>query len=212
MITFKLSFNNEAESLWLPVPPQSFEIQTGLNNTTVNIHELGEAVLIGKRRLKSVSLSSYFPIADDGLYQYADFPPPAKCIETIERWRDSKRPIRLKITGESVKFNEAMTIENFNYSQRKGPQDVYFTLDLREYRFLQAKTVPGAGGQSPVSKASSARPADRTPPKTYTVQSGDTLMKIAQKVYGDSGKWKALKENNNIKDERKLRIGAVLNV
>src|SRR6476620_7720755 len=103
MIEIWLTFNNGAEKLRLPVPPQEFEIQTGNVNTVVNIHTLGEINLIGERKLKSITLESYFPIADDGVAQYKNFPSPTQCLEMIARWRESKRPIRLFIVGDSIK-------------------------------------------------------------------------------------------------------------
>ena len=136
MIEYWLTFNNGAEKLRLPVPPQEFEMSTGLNNTTVNNSEIGEINLIGKPRLKTVTLSSYFPVRPDALCQYTGFPSPATCLDMIRRWRESGKPIRLLIVGESLKVNEAMSIESFQVSQKPGPQDIYFALELKEYRFL----------------------------------------------------------------------------
>jgi nucleoid-associated protein YgaU len=40
------------------------------------------------------------------------------------------------------------------------------------------------------------REAGKAEAKTYTVQAGDTLGKIAQKVYNDAGRWKEIFEAN----------------
>ncbi|MCR8645587.1 LysM peptidoglycan-binding domain-containing protein [Paenibacillus sp. N1-5-1-14] len=207
---FWLSFNNGEEKLRLPVPPSSFEMQTGNTNETVNIYEVGEVQLIGKRRLKSISLASYFPIRDDGLCQYRDFPPPQKCVEMIEKWRDSGRPIRLIIIGESLTVNEAMAIESFNYSQKHGPQDIYFTLDLREYRFLNFKATTSAASALLQKIVGDARPVEKVPNKTYIVRTGDTLLTIAKSQNGDASAKDKLKEKNGIVDENNLTPGKVL--
>ncbi|WP_152397546.1 LysM peptidoglycan-binding domain-containing protein [Paenibacillus guangzhouensis] len=209
MIEFWLTFNNNEESIWLHIPPPSFEIQTGLCNSTVTLHELGELMLTGKRRLKTVSLSSYFPVVDDGLGQYKSPKPPKELVKMIENWRDSQKPMRLLIFGKGLVVNEAMVIENFSYSQKNGPEDVYFTLDLKEYRFVKVKTTPLNAKEAEQLRP---RPSDRGLAKTYTVQPGDTLKKIAKKVYGDESRSITIKETNHITSEYSLKVGMQLKI
>ncbi|WP_051287525.1 phage baseplate protein [Paenibacillus taiwanensis] len=198
MIQFWLSFQNGAEHLRLPVPPQTFEMQTGTTLTSVNIHSLGEANVIGRRRLKAISLSSYFPIVNDGLCQYSSFPTPQRCIRMIEKWRDSGKPIRLIIQGQGLNINEAMAIENFNYSQKHGPEDVQFTLDLKEYRFLTTgSAVSAPKGQ--VKQQGQPRPNEKQIPLKYRVMPGDTWFWIARKIWGSGAKAKFLQELNEHK-------------
>ena len=45
---------------------------------------------------------------------------------------------------------------------------------------------------------------------TYTVKSGDMLMVIAKKFYGDENKYKLIMEANNIKDPNKIAVGQKL--
>ncbi|MEO8451248.1 MAG: LysM peptidoglycan-binding domain-containing protein [Gemmatimonadota bacterium] len=60
------------------------------------------------------------------------------------------------------------------------------------------------------STAPSARPAETT----YTVQKGDSLSKIAKKVYGDMAKWPLIHEANRdrIKDPDLIQPGWVLKI
>ncbi|OPA80222.1 hypothetical protein BVG16_05620 [Paenibacillus selenitireducens] len=204
MIEFWLTFNNNEESIWLPVPPQTFEVQTGLCNSTVTIHELGELMLTGKRRLKTITISSYFPIVYDGLGQYQAAPPPSGLIKMIERWRDTQKPLRLLILGRGLTVNEAMVIENFSFSQKNGPEDVYFTLDLKEYRFTKVKTLPLTAKEANELRP---RPADKPIPKIYVVQKGDTFKKISKKVYGTESRYIEIQRITKIVDERKLTVG-----
>jgi nucleoid-associated protein YgaU len=50
--------------------------------------------------------------------------------------------------------------------------------------------------------------------KTYTVQAGDTLGKIAQKVYGDGSRWKEIFEANKetIKNPDLIQVGQELKI
>lgn len=47
-------------------------------------------------------------------------------------------------------------------------------------------------------------------PTTYTVQSGDTLSKIAQRVYGDGRKYPLIQQANNLSDPGRIWVGQVL--
>ena len=60
------------------------------------------------------------------------------------------------------------------------------------------------------SGSSSTAPADQ--PRTYTVQAGDNLTKIARQVYGDGNKWKAIFDANRdkIKNPDLIHPGEVL--
>ncbi len=49
-------------------------------------------------------------------------------------------------------------------------------------------------------------------PKTYVVQSGDTLGKISSKLFGTTTKWKKIAEANQITNPKHLRVGMTLNV
>lgn len=47
-------------------------------------------------------------------------------------------------------------------------------------------------------------------PKTYTVRKGDTLSKIAAKVYGKASDWHRIADANGIRDPRHIKVGQVL--
>jgi hypothetical protein len=49
-------------------------------------------------------------------------------------------------------------------------------------------------------------------PSTYRVRRGDTLSKIAKKLYGDSHKWKIIADANHIRDRRHLKINQILKI
>lgn len=59
-------------------------------------------------------------------------------------------------------------------------------------------------------------PAIAPPPeaKTYQVQSGDTLSKIAKQAYGDAGKYMKIFEANKdqLKDPNVIKVGQVLKI
>lgn len=86
----------------------------------------------------------------------------------------------------------------------------------------QGSEVAGGKGQAPsteqgvqtAAQAQSAelRAAETAAASTYTVQSGDTLSKIAEKLLGDPNRWREIAALNSIADPRSLRAGQVLQV
>jgi nucleoid-associated protein YgaU len=76
-----------------------------------------------------------------------------------------------------------------------------------------------AGWSDSLQKPGSDMPSERkgklgTAEKTYTVQSGDTLAKIAQTVYGDGARWKEIFEANRdqISDPDTIQVGQELTI
>lgn len=181
----KISFNSGAENLLLPVLPDQLEIKTGLANSTFDVTGLGEVGIIGNRKLYTISITSFFP-ADYAPYcQYKDIPEPRTAIGMIEKWRDSKKPIRLTITGTPMDINMPCMIEEFSYREKGGqPGDIYYDLSLKEYRFIkprvikQEATVAGAQQLTVASK----RPDERTIPGIYTVKKGGQSLYHRQEI------------------------------
>lgn len=199
---FWLSFNNGAQRLRLPVLPSSLDVQTNGGNTSANINDVGEINLLGKVGLKSITLESFFPAQEYSFVAYKGFPAPFACAELIEQWWASGRPIRLLITTTNI--NHAMGIESFRYGLKDASGDLYYTLALKEYRFLAVGTPQPAA--YPVE---TSRPVP-APPTTYIVKSGDTLMGIAKKLTGSSGNWQAIAKKNSLANPNRISIGQTL--
>lgn len=78
------------------------------------------------------------------------------------------------------------------------------------------KVVLTAGNQHGISQVDSQLQVDRPEPeaKFYTVQSGDTLGKIAQKFYGSAGSYTKIFEANQpmLTDPNKIYVGQALRI
>lgn len=208
-----LSYNNSAELLQLPVLPDQLEIKTGLTNTTFEVINLGEIGIIGNRKLHTVSITSFFPKYYASYCQYSGIPEPYEAVGKIEKWRDSKKPIRLAITGTPV--NMPCMIEEFSYREKGGqPGDVYYDLSLKEYRFIRPIViVQSTATGSTRLMVTSKRADERQIPRTYIVKKGDSLYIIAKRYYNNGTKWRQLYENNKDvigKDPDLIQQGMVL--
>lgn len=123
-----------SESLRLPVPPPNYAIKKAINNSVIVVEGLGEVSFIGKPKLAEIpTIESFFPKRIYSFCQYKTFPNPKECIDLIEKWMLSGKPIRYLVTGA---LNIECSIEDFTYGQRDGTGDVYFSLSLKEYRTI----------------------------------------------------------------------------
>jgi len=179
-IQFWLSFNNGAERLQLPVNPGSIRISSSHGYNDVQVSQLGGFTVIGDATLRDFSFSSFFPRDYNPSYcEYEDIPKPWDAVATIERWKASRKPIRLTVTGTPM--NYAVTIRSFEIDpERAGsPGDIYFDLSLKEYTFATVRKVDMSDATAAKTSGKATRSNTRDIPKTYTVKSGDNLTKIA---------------------------------
>lgn len=203
---YYLSFNNNEERLRLPVIPSSFEISIPHQNTTVNITNLGEINLIGKTGLATMTIESFFTKQQYSFCLYKDFPHPYDCIKLLLKWKDSGKPIRVIVTETPI--NYAMAIESITYSEVDGTGDVYFVLELKEYKFIKASNVTTTTTSNGTTlKIPNTKRETKPTPNEYVVKKGDTLWGIAKKVTGEGANYKTIAEKNNIKNPDVLKIG-----
>ncbi len=174
--------------------PPEYELTSESNNTQVNINAMGEINLLGKRKLKNVSFSSFFPSQCYGSCEYTTFPTPKESIEIIETMKCSG-PLRLIMTGTPI--NMDATIESFVWGENDGSKDINFSLEFKEYRKimlqnLQANNVP----TDKIVPTTTKRMAKEVKSSSYTVVKGDCLIGIAKKLTGSTANWKAIYEQN----------------
>lgn len=206
---YYLAFNNNKERIRLPVIPSYFEVTIPHQNTTVNINELGEINLIGKTGLVSMTIESFFPNQQYSFCLYKDFQKPYEYIKQLLKWKDSGKPIRVIVTGTPI--NYAMAIESLIYSEVDGTGDVYFTLEVKEYKFIK---TPSSNTLTTKNRTQLTTPTTQREIKSlathYIVQKGDTLWLIAKKVTGEGSNYKAIAQKNNITNPDKIYVGQKL--
>ena len=204
MRAIEISGTNRSQAITLPVNPLSFEISQGQVNQTVTLLNMGEVNLLGNRGLITVSFSSLFPASPSTLARYADREP-EEYISQLQKWKNRKKTVRLIIGGTDINF--AASIERLATTYKEGDRDVYYTLELKEYRQLD---VPAVQMPSAVPKDNGLndRPDTNTAPRYHTVKSqADTLWYMACKYYGDGTQWTKISAANNNQDPKLLQLG-----
>ncbi|WP_044480741.1 LysM peptidoglycan-binding domain-containing protein [Paenibacillus antibioticophila] len=219
--TLMLSYNNGAEKIYLPVLPEKIEVNQSGNSKSYDISQLGEVQVLTGQKLLDISFSGIFPAHP--LYASGQepgaFQEPLHYYQTLEKWLSNQKPIRLTFIGSTLNLDLPVSIESFTYSESGGAVgDISYTLKLKEYRYYTAKkpAVEQPGGAkaaaAPAGTNAPVRPDTRVQPKTYTLVSGDSLWKVAQKLLGSGARYKEIQKLNGIQDSelRRLPVGKVL--
>jgi LysM repeat protein len=197
------------EKLRLPVLPSGFEATVTQMNNSVNVVSLGEINILGKRGLKTIPLSSFFPSKEYGFVQYTDFPKPYECVDLIETWLDN--PIHVIITETNI--NMDATIEQWRYSEQDATGDVYYSFDLKEYRrpgSTEAATLQMNKASTKIVMPNTSRSSKTVKTTTYIVKEKDTLFDIAKRITGSANNMYAIANQNNINNPNIIFTGQKL--
>ena len=184
-----LTYNAEKEKIQLPVLPESFEVNNGSNNESMNITGLGEIVIMQSRPALQFSWSCFFPATKFPGLQVSKITKPLTLVQKINTWKASKKPVHLIVTACGV--DVYATIEEFTYSEEGGDPGTYqYSIKLKEYREITVRRVKvNIPKATATVKKETPRVNNSAQPKTYTVKSGDCLWNIAKKFYGNGAQY-----------------------
>lgn len=141
MVKMYLSINNNEEVILLPITPEKYGVKESWNNQ--ELAGLYQALNIRKYKgLSGISISSFFPVRD---YPFLlnremwgmDY------VDKIRRWQSRMLPLRFIALNDdkslnTLTINMAVTIETFDTEIGKDG-DIYYTLDLKEFTFIEVK-------------------------------------------------------------------------
>lgn len=136
--TVKLLVVDTDEEITIPVTPESFQVSKGIRVETINIHQVGDANLLGYGTLDTITLPLTLPSTADSGYPFAHTVDTDAYgyIEKFTTLQENKKRVRFIVSDTPV--NVLCVIESVEYGERDGTNDVYGTLTLREYRELKA--------------------------------------------------------------------------
>lgn len=124
----------------LPINPSELVTSGGGDHKKYDMLTLGEAKGIGKPKLQSWQIKSYFPT--DGNQ------PSSYYVERIMELTEQKKPFRLIINRETpsgaavYETNTLALLEKWELKDSAGEEgDVYYELTLTEYKEFKAKTL-----------------------------------------------------------------------
>lgn len=140
----------------IPILPSEIDPGGFENNHEVFETVNGELRLIGSKKLRRFSLTTFFPdnyyeVDKTGLAGFEGWGGQGnaakKRIEELRRWNDRRVPIRLQIPYYGI--NMAVTLDRFEPKVRSGNRDIYYTLEMTEFIFPQLKVSKATGKVKP---------------------------------------------------------------
>lgn len=136
-----LKFGNK--KVKIPVNPEEPVIHRPTNHKKYEVLELGEIVVPRKPSLKTVSWESFFPWDTSASYVNSGAREPGYYVELLEKAMEKKQTGRLVITRSgSYDTNMKCLVTSFETRDEGGePGDVYYSLELEEYRPHGPQTV-----------------------------------------------------------------------
>lgn len=193
-------------SLTIPVTPAKYTVGDGAKNKVVDIEQVGEALIFGMPKARTLSFSGFFPsTTHDYPFVVGDSKTPSDIIDTIKKWMTDRTPVRVLITDSPV--NLMMGIMDFSYWEQDGSRDIYYSISFTEYKQLN---VPAANNMSSTDDTTGlqVRPVDldaQIAKEQASISSGTSLstkvsdvMDVAKKTYGDYTHWRNVVKSNNL--------------
>lgn len=125
----------------LPINPEELKLKIEGNNDTKEVVKFGEINIAKDCRLATVEFESFLPEKNNYPFILTknQFEKPKFYIDFIERVRKDKKPVRLIVSDTEI--NMLALIDNFEYSFKAGPNDIYYTLNFTEFREARVKEV-----------------------------------------------------------------------
>lgn len=188
-----------------PLPPNSFSVEIGNKNTTINLVSGQEVNLRKIPGLKSVSAEFELPTV---AYPAAKYPSgynnPQVFLDQLTALKTSKKVFKVvllrKINSTALgwDFSLAVTLEDFNQSEEAGNgMDVKVSVKFKEWKDFGTKQVAFKKSTSKTTKKTTVKKSNsKSGGGNYTVIKGDTLSGIAKKKLGKSGRWSEIYKLN----------------
>ena len=198
-------FKTKDKAIRLPIVPSEFERIINANYETNNVIGLGDVATFSGNGLAQISFSSFFPNHEYSFNAYSNVPKPYDMVSHFKDWKNKGTVVRVILTGTDI--NQEMYITNYSYGEKDGTGDVYYSMDLLEYRPI---TIPTITENNSSNTQNTSRPTENnnnssnknnanSTQKTHKVKKGDCLWDIAQKYYGKGSLYPKIKEANKSK-------------
>lgn len=197
--------------LELPAAPERFEMIQEGRWSAVDLETTGEVLLYRPPALRVFRFQSILPAQRYAFVTTEHLLSPAQYEAQLQNAAASHSPVRLVVADGASPFSMLAVIRSFQRWEQAGEDgDLYFSLELSEYREFGKKIITPVSGQAAIPVASPVRSGSPSVPQQYTVQKGDCLWYIAARFLGDGSRYREIAQLNNIANPNLIFPGQVI--
>ena len=199
----EIYLGTDDDKIRFPVVPPSIGVNRSNNIDAESVIKLGEVPIFNGTSLKTIELTSFFPNQEYSFCDYTGFMKPYEFSDKIQKWMYEGKPLRIIVTDSPT--NMQCLIQQFDTVEQDGTRDLYFTLNLLEYRPVEvpnlssSNTSSNSNNTQNTSRPNEVNTNSNNQQKTHKVVKGDTLYDIAKKYYGNGNLYPKIKEANKTK-------------
>lgn len=179
----------------IPVTPEEYTLNSNTQIEKTKLINKGEVCSFEGNSLRTISLNSFFT-KRQASYVARNSPLPYDIVYIFNRWRTNGQVLRLVIPTTNV--NMLVLIENFNTTEKDGTRDVYYNLNLVEYKEPTLTLLDEEHELRLNDNLILQSDEDKVMQRSYTVVKGDTLIDITKRELGHTD-WKMLSVANEEK-------------
>lgn len=219
MSSYSIFFDYNNQTYRLPTNPESMKRSSSMAIEKYEILKLGQIGVPTHMELTEYSFECEFPkeaysyVETSGNFQDSDY-----YIKLFKSWREDLVPVRfIASNGLGDDINTMVLIQDVSETEKAGEEgDKYIEFKLLEYREYNKKPglIQVSQAVGVITKETSSVATNPNSTGLYTVQSGDTLWKIAKAYYGDGSKYTKIYNANTDKIQNPSLIypGQVLKI
>ena len=208
-IPIYMSLQYDGNVMKFPINPEKLTITCPSNSEKATVEKLGEVSIQKIPGLKTFTISSFF------WGQVSDVPS-STYVSWIEKWQKSGKKANFVMTR--LNYSMPVTCESFEHEIRAGEEnDVYFTLELQEYRKFGARRLGDVSSILDVISQLTDKLSQLSEPPSvllevprldrlsisqkliespYLTTEKDTITGITKKLTGATDRWQELYDKN----------------
>ena len=137
----EMYLKNDKHIFRFPILPSTINVQDYAIINDSNITGLGDVAIFGGKGLRTIEISSFFPNPKRKykFVNYSNYPKQWDCVSKIRGYMNNGEVMRFIVTGTEINFQVRIT--DFTFSQQDGTGDVYYTINLKEYREIKISST-----------------------------------------------------------------------